>query len=566
MIRSAGIGTVEVRKLVAAGESLTVEFKGEVRRPLSDREIYETVVCMANTEGGTLLIGVEDGGGVSGSRPRHDGATDPRRLEAAIRNNTAPPIGVRASMHAVGGKEVLAVEVVRYGGVCSTRDGKCLRRVMGIGGPECVPFYPFEHISRHSALGTVDYSAEPIEGATWTDLDPLEMERLRQTIDRRGGDGVLLPLDDRELAQALRLVESHGEELVPNVAGMLLLGREEPLRRFLPTCEVAYQVLGVGGEVAVNDWFCSPILRTLEAVEERFRARNQESEVQEGLIRIPVPDYSPEAFREALNNAVLHRDYTRRGAVHVQSYPDHLFISNPGGFLEGIHLDNLLVHEPKPRNPRLAEAFRRIGLVETTGRGIDKIYAGQLRYGRPIPDYAQSDRDGVRLNLLGGEASLAFAALVYRQGREGQPLSLNEMIALNHLQDERRVSLQAIGRLIQQGNARARAVLERLVERGLVEGRGEGRVRAYMLSASLYRELGTPAGYVRASGFDKIQRETMVLQYVEAHDRITRRDAMELCSLSEDQASHLLRRLVREGKLQPQGPSRSATFYVAADS
>jgi ATP-dependent DNA helicase RecG len=89
-----------------------------------------------------------------------------------------------------------------------------------------------------------------------------------------------------------------------------------------------------------------------------------------------VPNYAPQAFREAVNNAVLHRDYTRRGATHVQWHSDHLFISNPGGFLEGITLDNLLVHEPKPRNPRLTEAARRIGLVETTGRGIDKIYLG----------------------------------------------------------------------------------------------------------------------------------------------------------------------------------------------
>ena len=387
---------------------------------------------------------------------------------------------------------------------------------------------------------------------------------MRQTIDRRSGDSVLLSLDDRQLAQALRLVETRGEDLVPNVAGMLLLGREEPLRRYLPTCEVAFQVLGTSGEVMVNDWFHQPLVKALEAVESRFGARNQEKEVQEGLFRIPVPDYSPEAFREALNNAVLHRDYAQLGAVHVQLYPDHLFISNPGGFLEGIHLDNLLVHEPKPRNPRLAEAFRRIGLVETTGRGIDKIYGGQLRYGRPTPDYTQSDRNGVRLNLLGGEASLAFTVLVYRQSKEGVPLTLNEMIALNHLQDERRAGVETIGRLIQQGNARARAVMERLVERGLVEGRGERSARTYLLSASLYRQLGSPAGYVRMSGFDKIQQESMVLQYVGAHGRIARRDAVELCNLSEDQASHLLRRLTEKGKLDQKKRGRG-TFYVEAE-
>ena len=103
--------------------------------------------------------------------------------------------------------------------------------------------------------------------------------------------------------------------------------------------------------------------------------------------------------------------------------------------------------------------------------------------------------------------------------------------------------------------------MERLVERGLVEGRGERNRRTYLLSASLYRQLGSPAGYVRMSGFDKIQQETMVLQYVEAHGRITRRDAAKLCSLSEDQASRLLRRLTEENKLNQQKRGRG-TFYV----
>jgi ATP-dependent DNA helicase RecG len=280
-------------------------------------------------------------------------------------------------------------------------------------------------------------------------------------------------------------------------------------------------------------------------------------------VRLPIPDYAPEAFREALNNAVLHRDYTQRGAVHVQFRPDHLFLTNPGGFLEGITLDNLLVHEPKPRNGRLAEVFRRAGLVETTGRGIDNIYRGQLRYGRPIPDYTQSDRDGVRLIIRGGEASLAFAAFVFEQSRAGTPLSLDELLILNHLQFERRVDTATIGRVTQRGEAHARAVLERLVERGLIEARGERRQRAYHLSASLYQRLGVPSGHVRARGFDTVRQEAMVLQYASVHGRVTRRAVVELCSISDEDARRLLRRLVATNKLRLQGKKRG-TYYEPA--
>jgi ATP-dependent DNA helicase RecG len=101
---------------------------------------------------------------------------------------------------------------------------------------------------------------------------------------------------------------------------MLLLGRETAINRFLPAHQVAFQVLDAAGNVLVNDWFNGPLLRTLEAVEARFSARNEEQEVQIGLIRLPIPKYTPDAFREAINNAISHRDYTRLGAVHIQMH------------------------------------------------------------------------------------------------------------------------------------------------------------------------------------------------------------------------------------------------------
>jgi ATP-dependent DNA helicase RecG len=249
-------GAIESR--IRGGESLTVEFKSERRESLSDHEIFEAVVCLANAKGGVLLIGVENDGAVTGARARHGGSTDPYRLQATIFNSTVPPINTRVSVHEVDERSVLAIEVDRYPEICATKDGKCVRRVRGVRGPECLPFYPHEHGGRRGDLGLVDHSAQAVEGATTSDLDRLEIERLRQTIERRRGDRALLTLDDQELLQALRLVESRGKELVPNVAGLLMVGREATLRRVLPTHEVAFQVLDTQGNVSVNDWFYGP--------------------------------------------------------------------------------------------------------------------------------------------------------------------------------------------------------------------------------------------------------------------------------------------------------------------
>jgi ATP-dependent DNA helicase RecG len=316
------------------------------------------------------------------------------------------------------------------------------------------------------------------------------------------------------------------------------------------------------GDVKVNDLLDGPLLKVVQDIENRFAARNEERETLVGMIRLPIPDYSAIGFREAVNNALLHRDYSRLGAVYIQWYPDHLLITNPGGLLAGITPDNILVHEPKPRNPRLAEAFRRIGLVEQTGRGVDKIFMGQLRYGRPAPDYSRSDPEGVRVVLRGGEASLDFAAFVFEQDQAGKFLQLDDLLVLNLLFFERRIDFERTAQLIQKGESQARAVLERLHERGLIEGRGEKRGRVYILSSGLYQRFKTQAEYVRAKGIDHPQMEQMAMEHLQKHGRISRSDIASLCKINEDQAYRLLRKLIEK---HPEIRSRGAgknTYYI----
>lgn len=553
-----------LRNLIAQGESLTVEFKGEESHQLSDREIVHTVVCLANGEGGHLLVGVEDDGCISGARPRHGTKTDPLRIQSLISGRTVPPVSVDADLKILDGKPILIIGVPRAERPVQTADGTSLRRTLAADGrPQCVPYYFHEIVSRETALRRVDYSALPLPESSWDDLDPLQFQRLRGMADSLGGDRALLGLSDVDLAKALGLVEANRQVVVPTVAGLLLVGRQRALRRHVPTHEVAFQVLR-GTDVVVNEFYRRPLLEIVELVGERFNARNQEEEIQVGMLRLPIPDYAPAAFREAVNNALIHRDYTQMGAVHVQWYEDYIEINNPGGFVEGVRLDNLLVTPPRPRNPRLADVFKRCGLVERTGRGITIIFQGQLRYGRPAPDYARSTESSVALVLSGGPANLEFLRLAVEEERAGRPLSLNALLILNHLERERLIDLPTAVGLTQRGEGEARASLEHLVEAGLLEARGERRGRTYHLSAALYRRLGEPGAYVRVRGFEPLQQEQMVLQYVQTHGRITRREAAELCQISGPQATRLLGRLSRTGPLVRRG-QRRGTYYEAAE-
>ena len=364
-----------VRALTATGERYDVEFKGEHRGPLNDQELVEAVVCLANGSGGVLLGGVEDDGTPTGARPRHEsGRTDVLRLQALIANNTQPPVATSVNIVDLDGVPVIVVEIPKSPRVVGTTRGTYLRRAIGGDGrPTCVPYHAHEMLAHEVDRGAVDYASLPVYGATWEDLDPLEFERVRRLVTEASGrtDSLLAGLSDREIAHALGLVHPNAEV---TAGALLLFGRAQAIRRFLPTHEAAFQVLR-GLEVEVNDFFTDPLFRLAEEMFSRFRTRNREEELQSGLLRVAVPAYPETAFREALTNALTHRDYTRRGALHVQWDSDQLEVSSPGGFPEGIRLDNFLVAAPHPRSPLLADAFKRTGLVERTGRGINRMFA-----------------------------------------------------------------------------------------------------------------------------------------------------------------------------------------------
>jgi ATP-dependent DNA helicase RecG len=417
--------------------------------------------------------------------------------------------------------------------------------------------------SREASRGALDYTALVVPDARWEDLDPLELERLRQLVAMNAGraDARLLGLPDVEIVRLLGLGEGGGESRAERirVAGLLMVGREEALRRLVPTHEVAFQALH-GTRVAVNEFVRWPLLRASAELASRFDARNREEEIAVGAVRVGIPDYSPAGFREALHNALIHRDYTRAGAVHVQWRDEEIEISNPGGFPEEVRLDNLLVTAPRPRNPVLADAFKRIGLVERTGRGIDTIFEGQLRYGRPAPDYSRSTDGSVQVVLPGGPANLELARLIIERDTPGRRVTVDEMLIVNAVERERRMDVGRAGQLMQRAEGPARAVLERLVESGILEARDERRERVYHLSAATYRALGDPAAHTRIRGIEPIQREQMILQFVDAHGRITRSQAADLCQVGGREARAVLEKLVRRGDLEVRGERRGAHY------
>lgn len=548
-----------IMKMIPNKETLTIEFKSDLKK-LRDQDLVDAVIGMTNTEGGNLFLGVEDDGQITGVHVEHE---DEIGAMALIANKTVPSVAVRAELLQGEGKNVLRIEIPMSRTIVASTDGKILRRRLKVDGtPENVPMYPYEITTRLSQLSLLDFSEQRVSDATIDDLDVNERQRLRNVIKMRKGDKSLLELSDEELDKALRLVKEENGVLYPTVTGLLLIGKEERLRELIPTAKASFQVLE-GTAVRINEQFAKPLLATFEIFENYMRAWNPEREMEYGLFRIPIPEFSEAAFREGLVNAFCHRDYSVLQMVRLAIEDEGLSISSPGGFIEGVNLNNLLTVEPHGRNQTLADALKRIGLAERTGRGIDRIYEGSIIYGRPLPDYAESTERYVKLFIQRAEPDLAFTRMISNEeNRMGRMLPINSLLILSTLQTKRRASVSELSEVTHISEARIKANVERLFESGLVEASGNGKARAYILSAKVYKEQDNSIGYVRQTDIDKLRYEELVLKLTRQQGYVKRDDVRTLLNVTDSQAYRVLRKLADNGRLFLKGKGRSARYEL----
>ena len=539
-------------------ETIDIEFKSDVKK-LSDSELVDAVVAFANTSGGDIYLGIEDDGTPTGI---HESHRDYTQLSAFIANKTVPPISVKAEPVYVGESlVVLKISVPKSRSIVASSSGKMQRRrIKSDGTPENVPLYPHEISTRLSELSLLDFSAQPVPGALYQDLDPLERERLRSIIRAYNGEKYLLELTDEELDKAMQFVVTIGDQLIPTYTGMLVVGKKDKLRELIPTAESGF-VMMRGTEVTTNESFYLPLLAAIEKMMDFVSARNPEQEIEQGLFRMSIPEFNPRAVREAIVNAFVHRDYTQLGRVLIRIDSDGFTVSNPGGFIEGVTYQNLLTVEPHGRNPVLADALKRVGLAERSGRGVDRIYEGSLMYGRDLPDYSESTSTSVRLFIPRGMPDKKMVTLISEeQQKTGVPISLNALFVLNVLKHNRRMSLAEISEECNISESKLRSTVERLAEAGIVDAIGNGRGRVYVLSAKVYND---PAQYVRQTDIDIIRYTELILKLANTKEFITRKDVIDLLHVTGPQAYRLLKKLVQQGKLISTGNTSAAQYKLA---
>jgi ATP-dependent DNA helicase RecG len=524
-----------------APEGARLEFK-EARTNFHFEELVKYCVALANEGGGEIIFGVSD------ARPRQVVGTaafgEPGRTEAGLFQNLHRRIPVEEYVHE--GRRVLIVHVpARPRGEALSFKGSFLMR----SGDALVGMTSEQLRAIHAEIET-DHSAEICPKATFTDLDPAAVNDFRARWAKRSANERLLTVPPEQvLTDADLLVEGR-----LTFAALILLGTRAALSRHLAPSEVIFEYRSseASGPAQERHEFREGLLRYHDRLWELINKRNDRQSYQDGFFRFELPTFDERPVREAILNAVCHRDYHAAGSVFVRQFSRRLEVISPGGWPPGVTTENVL-DQQQPRNRRLAEAFSKCGLVERAGQGMNLMFERAVMQSKPLPDFTGTAAHEVRLALHGTVRDPAFIRFLEKVGQERMAsFSTHDFLILDLLQREQPVPDDLKPRLAH------------LKEHGIVESVGRGRGTRYLLCRRFHAETGQKGVYTRKRGLDRDANKALLMRHIgENAGSGTKLDELlqVLPALSRFQVQTLVRELKRDGLVLTRGTTNAARWF-----
>ncbi|WP_167852226.1 ATP-binding protein [Hymenobacter elongatus] len=445
-------------------------------------DLAKTCVCLANAQGGTLLIGIED-------RDEHPPAG--QQLDAAEVNAMLKKLSTRAVNVSLAAPEVVSAP---NGGqylrlvvspslhvVATTSDGRTYARL----SDQCQPVSGEDLRRLVVEKSGLQWEIRPVPDVQWADL---AADEIRYFVDRVRAAGKASPFvlakSDAELLDYFRLVDAHG---TATHLGVLWLGTSSQRARLSYGLLVQYVVYNqLEEKVRKETWFDHRLnpARLLEDVLAQAVELHYSHEIPWGTTRRLVPHYPPAVLRELLVNAFAHRVYTTATDVFIQAYPDRVEITSPGGLPLGVTPTTIL-HERMRRNPHLALTFEATGLMEGEGSGYDLIYQQLSREAKPLPDVDDTGTS-LRVTLRAQRPDPDTLRLLDYLSAH-YTFSQKETIVLGLLAQHRRLSATALSQALQlRQEERTRSWIGRLVEWNIVQTQGTRKGTEYVLNPEVF--------------------------------------------------------------------------------
>jgi ATP-dependent DNA helicase RecG len=517
-------------------ESMTVEFKQQLQRA---SRMQEPMVAFANSRGGHIFVGIGD------RRPRQIfGVTWTQDLIEQIHEAarlTQPPLQVEVERWTVDDRDVAFIKVgTLERGWVQTSDGRLLVRAgptnRALVGDELLRFV------RERAADPVEDEAVP--GVGFDDLQP---ELLRQFVRARmRRPGVSLPIAARDLG----LLTDNGKV---RLATLLMFGRapQQRNRRFGIVMSRFEGPVDGASRLRDRRELVGPLPTLVALADQHIYSAMRRDAVVRGLVREEIPEYPPIALREALVNAVGHRDYSLRGTtVEVRLYDDAIEVESPGTLAGYVTVENLREAQYS-RNERVMDALQRLGLVEEAGQGIDRMIAEMEDALLAPPEF--EERSTAFLVRLRGVSIFAAEDRLWVSQFGRLDLSAEDKVALVFARRTGAITNEQLRRLRPLDREASRETLQGLVTRGLLDTFGRGRGTGYRLS-----ELATEARTTVTLG-EKLEA---VLNHARRTGVVVNADVRGLLGVDATEARSILEALVLRDLLRPEGERRGRRYLT----
>ncbi|MBI5525932.1 MAG: putative DNA binding domain-containing protein [Deltaproteobacteria bacterium] len=539
----------DITKLLGEREG-HIEFKPAL---LERHEIAEYAVGIGNIGGGHLIMGVSD------ARPRKFLGIAPlnEKNVEKLQQSVAEAADIHVVVENVRTREgtivVVSIPPRPRGVIFHTKTGKYLTRVGGqLRG---MTLDEIDAIRRESG---VELTANPVPGAIQQLVSGAGMEELRALMQEASAPKDLLALNDTDLLKALGVVSEHGQLLT---AGLILVGTGDALRQHLPAAGWSFRrmISDTDYDISEDGLDCLPI--ALRRMRDLVGANNPVVTIPGWLVHPEFPRYPTLALRELLINALVHRDLTAPGVVMIKLYPDRLELSNPGGFVDGVSVQNILHHPSAPRYRTLFQALVRVRLANATNLGVPRVYRELLGEGKEPPSYWAA-AGSVRVTVRGQEAKREFLELV----RQYPDLDVDHLLIVHYLTRHREITAKTMAAMCQRQIEDAREILAHLSTRyRLVERGGTGAGRYYRLSRATYELLVPGLGYHVDRRLSFENAKARVLSALE-DGPLSNAGAREVTQLSRTQCMRLLSTLRKEGIVVLEGTRRGSRWVMKKGS
>lgn len=429
--------------------------------------LAETLIALANSDGGTALIGVDEDG-------KPNGRVYPDEAEIALRSAEArcrPAVQLTWEQAEMNGATVIAIHVSRSSELHSLQDGRVLVRM----GAENRPLGGEAIRQLAATKSSADYEGESVPGASRADLDDEVIAEYIEKREERQRKRVTLSTD--ELLHEIGALDNNGD---PTIAGLLLFGNNP--QRFLPQGGLVFvkfigtEPRGEGGLPGYGrrEEISGPLARVIESAWEVVWEEMHVGAVVKGLEREERTEYPPFAVREALVNSVCHRDYRLKGRkIEIRMFADRLEVISPGGLPGFMTVDNI-VEEHFSRNPRVVSGLFQWGYIEELGLGIDRMIEEMTQFGQPPPRFKATPYS---FTVILSNEQVRRASPVWEKA-----MNERQARALSYLQEQGRITNSDYQRICPNVTPETlRLDLVELVERGVILRIGVKRGTYYIL-------------------------------------------------------------------------------------